>query len=345
MNRSAIKISIIIPIYNMEKYIKSSIDSVINQDLDEIEIICINDGSSDNSLFLLNQYREKDERVIIINKKNEGVAKARNLGIQKANGKYVFFLDPDDFLPERNIMSVLYEIAEKNKVMIAGGEFSDFDSKGIVNKKYTGTLKGYSFEKEGIIFYTDYQFDYGYHRFIYNREFLVKNQIFFPELIRFQDPPFMVRAFTIAKKFFAVKKTTYCYRMDYRPIDWNKKRVKDLLIGLRININWAKEYHLDALLSLSIERMVDEYFEVIMAQFLVNQEIRDIVWDIVNENVVKDNEKLLDFNKRLLDYVIKQYEHIKQSKSYKLGCAITCLPRKIRKMFMKVRGKDGFTRN
>ncbi len=90
------KVSIIVPVYNVEKYLSTCLDSLINQTLKDIEIICINDGSTDNSLNILNEYAQKDTRIIVINKENSGPGSCRNLGIEKATGEYIQFVDSDD---------------------------------------------------------------------------------------------------------------------------------------------------------------------------------------------------------------------------------------------------------
>lgn len=92
-----IKISIIIPVYNVEKYIEECLISVLNQTMKEIEIICINDGSTDNSLKILNNYKNKNENIRIVNQENSGLSNARNVGLSLAKGEYIFFLDSDDF--------------------------------------------------------------------------------------------------------------------------------------------------------------------------------------------------------------------------------------------------------
>ncbi len=95
---NGIKVSVIIPVYNVEPYLEECLDSVCNQTLKEIEIICINDGSTDSSLKILQQYAEQDERIIIINQNNHGLSHSRNIGIQLAKGKYIYFLDSDDYI-------------------------------------------------------------------------------------------------------------------------------------------------------------------------------------------------------------------------------------------------------
>jgi len=149
------KISIIIPVYNAEKYLKKCLDSVINQTYKDLEIICVNDGSIDNSLNILKEYKKKESRIIIIDKKNQGVSAARNDGIKKATGEYITFLDSDDWV-ELNTIEMLYNTLIKNKVDVvrcnyyinynynenlSGGSLYDLSNKKILtNDKKFGDL-------------------------------------------------------------------------------------------------------------------------------------------------------------------------------------------------------------
>ena len=94
------KISIIIPAYNVEKYIDKCITSVINQTYDNIEAIIVNDGSTDNTALIIEKYSEVDNRIIVVNKENSGVSDSRNIGIENITGDYAFFLDSDDWIEE-----------------------------------------------------------------------------------------------------------------------------------------------------------------------------------------------------------------------------------------------------
>ena len=113
MNRPII--SVVIPVYNVEAYIERCVNSVRNQTVENIEIILVDDGSPDQSPVLCDQYAEKDRRVRVIHKKNGGLASARNRGITVATGKYIFFLDSDDWL-EKDGLQQLYELAQKYQV-------------------------------------------------------------------------------------------------------------------------------------------------------------------------------------------------------------------------------------
>ena len=92
------KISIIIPVYNAEKYLKCCLDSILNQSYKNLEIIIINDGSTDNSLKVIEEYKKNDNRIILISQKNQGVSKSRNNGLELATGDYIMFIDPDDWI-------------------------------------------------------------------------------------------------------------------------------------------------------------------------------------------------------------------------------------------------------
>lgn len=111
------KISIIIPVYNAEKYLRQCLDSVVNQTLKEIEILCINDGSTDSSLDILNEYAEQDKRIKVFSQKNSGPATARNVGLDNATGDYLWFIDADDWC-ELNACEYLYQYVQKKQVDI-----------------------------------------------------------------------------------------------------------------------------------------------------------------------------------------------------------------------------------
>lgn len=126
-----IKVSIIIPVYGVEKYISQCLESVINQSYENIEIIVVNDGTKDNSMKIVEEYL-LDERIKIINKENGGLASARNRGIEEATGEYIYFLDSDDWI-EVNTIEVLVE--ESNNLDIIYSNFWYFDEKNQKKRK------------------------------------------------------------------------------------------------------------------------------------------------------------------------------------------------------------------
>lgn len=111
-------ITVIIPIYNGEKYIEQCVTSVLEQDYKNIELILIDDGSTDNSYYILEKWKEKDKRIIVIHQENAGVSAARNMGIENAKGEYVTFIDVDDYIA-KDFISYYYQLIKRYKVDIA----------------------------------------------------------------------------------------------------------------------------------------------------------------------------------------------------------------------------------
>ena len=270
-----LKISVIVPIYNAEKYMCQCLDSITTQNIQDIEIVCVNDGSTDSSLTVLHEYERKDQRIRVFSQDNKGAGSARNLGISCATGEYVAFMDPDDWYPSTDTLEMLYKKATQNGVSICGGSFSELRDNRIITL-YSGVNAKYTFHEEGIIFYKDYQFDYGFHRFIYERSLLLKNNIYFPEYRRFQDPPFFVRAMICAGLFYAIPEITYRYRAGHNVIDWNVEKTNGLLRGLIDILQLSREHKLSSLHKLAVYRTNSKLY---LQRFM--------------ENITLDNVELL----------------------------------------------------
>lgn len=129
------KISIVVPIYNAEKYLERCIQSILVQTYSDFEVLLINDGSKDNSIKICQQYEKKDNRIKVIDKKNEGVSQTRNQGIKIARGKYIQFIDSDDFI-EPNMLEEMLEKAEKEEVDVCICGFQYTYEKGDKNVNY-----------------------------------------------------------------------------------------------------------------------------------------------------------------------------------------------------------------
>lgn len=135
-------LSVVVPVYNAEKYLSNMVDSILDQDFEDFELFLINDGSTDKSLEICNNYLNIDKRVVVIDKKNEGPSATRNLGIEKSNGKYLLFLDSDDII-ENNMFKNMIEAAEKNDCdLVICGFYADVISKGEVLSSFGVSEKG-----------------------------------------------------------------------------------------------------------------------------------------------------------------------------------------------------------
>ena len=119
------KVSVVLPIYNVEQYLRECLDTVVNQTLKDIEIICVNDGSTDNSLKIIKEFAEKDSRIKIIDKDNSGYGHSMNVGIDAATGEYLGIVEPDDFV-SLNMFEELAAVADRVKADIVKADFYRF---------------------------------------------------------------------------------------------------------------------------------------------------------------------------------------------------------------------------
>lgn len=218
---SEVAISIIIPIYNRAEYLPDCLASIECQTLSNIEILCIDDASTDASTSVVEHFAQTDPRFKLFSlPENQGAAAARNFGLEQACGEFIAFMDSDDWYPKDTTLEKLYNAATQHGVDIAGGSFSVFHSSSgetVSDFSYDPYLKNYfSFEKEGIIDYRDWQGDYGYTRFIFRRQLIEDNLIRFPEIARQEDPIFFVHAMLAADTFYAIPDIVYCCRTEHK---------------------------------------------------------------------------------------------------------------------------------
>lgn len=197
-------ISIIIPAYNAEKSIKKCINSVIKQTKEELEIIVINDGSTDNTEKVIKEI--KDERIKYIKQKNHGIGYTRNLGIKKSNSKYIMFLDSDDFLDDE-ACELLFKIIDKNKL-----DMLVFDHKKVINKEiikekiedFPNTSLKEMPELLNII-------NLGPCNKIYKTSLIKDNNIKFVEDLKYEDVPFVIKTLKYSKKIGKLNEYLYYY--------------------------------------------------------------------------------------------------------------------------------------
>lgn len=262
-----ILVSVVIPVFNVEEYLRECMDSVLGQSLREIEVVCIDDGSTDGSGAILDEYAARDARVKAVHQKNAGVAAARNLGIDMASGDFIAFMDPDDLYPDNEVLSDLWRGAVEHGTKACGGGFMEFLPNGAIRTKFDPESTGMSFDRDSFVDYRKWQFEQGYVRFVYQRKALVENGISFPSYSRYQDPPFMARALSVIGSFYALSRPAYKYRVGRTCVDWfadGARKFKDLAAGLRDVAEFAKRNGLDGLLARQHARMFRDY----RAQFL-----------------------------------------------------------------------------
>lgn len=255
-------ISIIIPVFNAEKTLNQCINSVLQQTIPNFEIICIDDGSTDSSVEQIKSMQEQHPQIHLMQQEHGGAGPARNLGIQSAKGKYIAFLDADDEFMEPNALNTMVHACLKNQANICGS-YRILCENG--KECETGVLKDYKVPEKGcFIEYRDLQYDYDYQSYIYNREFLLQNNIWFPPYMRYQDPPFFVKAMAIAERFYVMPTVLYRYHFDSQKHTLVTKYVDHILRGILDTLQIAKNKEYSRLFENIIVRVEWEYHDAIL---------------------------------------------------------------------------------
>ena len=235
------KISVIIPVYNTEKYLSRCLDSVVNQTFKDLEIICVNDGSTDNSNEILDRYASKDNRITVINQKNGGLSAARNTGLRHASGQYIGFVDSDDWI-DIDYYECLIGLAEKNNadIVMAGmrvvdqDNISDNTTPNMVTNNFVRKIK--NLPNGGI------------------NDKLLKSELFqgleFPVGRYYEDNVVLLKVMYYSKIVVFTNSVSYYYFMNQSGIcrttnnDIVKHKVQDRLYSARSMMDFAKEHRL-----------------------------------------------------------------------------------------------------
>ncbi len=213
------KISIIMPVYNCEKYLRECIDSLLNQTMEEIEIICIDDESTDNSYSILKEYSKKDRRIRVYKQKHSNAGNARNLGLSKAKGKYVLFLDSDDFFAN-NLCETTYKNAILNDIDILLFNAKIYDDKTKEYSDSNALLDKTFIEPEQV--YNSYALkEHLFHitapnpwTKLYKKEFIEDNELEFQSLTNSNDLLFTRLSLTVADRIMAIDEKLVNYRVN-----------------------------------------------------------------------------------------------------------------------------------
>ena len=215
------RLSVIIPVYNVEKYVGQCIESILRNDINDMEVIVVNDGSTDGSLNVVDEYAQKDSRVKVINKENGGCASARNAGINAATGEYIGFVDGDDFVDENMFSKLLMTAYDGGIIPLYDYIYCGYKeyyednkaSQNVLNDKLSSPyLLGTKNRKDILRLVTNTRV--AIWRAIYRADVIKKDNIFFhDDLKRFDDLPFRVEFIFNAKSVKCVDEYMYYYRL------------------------------------------------------------------------------------------------------------------------------------
>lgn len=277
-------VSVIIPVYNVEHYLRQCLDSVRAQTLSDIEIICVNDSSTDGSLSILEEYAKKDPRIQVVTQPNGGAGAARNKGLSMAKGKYLSFLDSDDFF-ESDMLELAYKKAEEDKAdfVVFNSDQYYTDKKKFVEVPWTLRIK----ELPPYMPFNHRQMtDNIFKVFVgwawdklYSREFVENNHLLFQEQRTSNDMLFVFSAVAIAKRISIVNKVLAHQRRD----------AKDSLSKTREN-SWYCFY--DALTALRDRLQAEGIYKETEKDY-INYALHAVLWNI-NTLAEPTRSKLID---------------------------------------------------
>jgi len=245
------KISVIVPVYNAEEFLSETLSSIQSQSIQDIEIVCVDDGSKDNSAKIIKEKQKRDCRIRYEYQLNQGAGGARNRGIEISKGEFIAFMDADDSYPNVYTLENLYTAAIENKALVCGGSAQSVDTKLDSDGKRV-------FQSNGYIRFEDYQFDFLFARFIFKRCFVNTYNIKFPNLRVYEDPIFLIKALIHADKFYAINEYVYLCSGSHQVHNMNLEKTKDYLIGVTEELRISSKYQLGELHRIAFERLEKE---------------------------------------------------------------------------------------
>lgn len=289
-----IKISIIIPCYNVEKYLNECLDSLVNQTFKDFEIICVDDGSSDNTLLILKQYEQKYPYIKVITQENQYAGVARNNGMKHAQGEYLLFLDSDDFF-ELDMLEKVYDKAISTKadiVLFDGSCYCDIEKKSRENKNFLHTylLKDLdTFSKEN----TDLVYQITTPSLwtkLFNKELIFKNKIQFSQTKNSNDIYFSYLALAHANKISFINEKMVHYRINTS-------------VSLQDNFLFNTTYIFDALLDTYYELKRKNLYTKNIEKSFVNAVVSNIFYNYKKIGYLEDQ---IEFVRKLVDHELYQ---------------------------------------
>lgn len=282
-----VKISVIVPVYNVEGYLNECLDSLLNQTFKDFEVICVNDGSTDKSLDILNDYAQRYSNFHVFSKENGGLGSARNCGLKHAQGDYIIFLDSDDLLYDYSL-ETLYDNALKNKSDFVFFKYANIDDEGHIKNKYPNYPIEKIFPDEDFDNFTFTYKDAKMHVLntyfsawskLYRKGFLDKFDDFtFPQGA-YEDVLFHVKVFLRAERISYTEKFIYLYRTNLNSITHNANGFDIFTVVNSVEQYLKEDNHIDEfaeefklfkvtqLLNYLLISQSNDYFSLVKSEF------------------------------------------------------------------------------
>lgn len=294
------KVSVIIPVYNVEKYLSACLNGCISQTLYDIELICVNDGSTDHSLEILEEFAKKDCRIQIINKPNGGLSSARNAGLKQARGEIVMFLDSDDYLEERACERVWCETLEApTDIVIFGTNVFPQNPKPVnwLNDVLNVRTHRYTEFSAPVLFEENSAKPFVWRQ-AFRKELLDKHKLVFDERIEFgEDMVFQLEVFPHAKDFAFIEDRLYNYR-------WY--RVGSLMSGVKDDLDQKVGKHFALVEAISEYWKQQGWFDRYGTAY-VEWLLEFLAADIRRDEIKQRKAHVASLNQIIEQYELKKY--------------------------------------
>ena len=254
-----LKVSVIIPVYNVENYLAECLDSIINQTEKDIEIICVEDCSTDSSLEILREYEKKDDRIVILqNEVNSGLSVTRNNGLSVAKGEYVLFVDSDDFIEQTLLETTLKYASDVDMVCF---NYKEYNPQNIGNFSHNYLIGDglYSNEKYFVESAEKNSFIVVAVSKLYRRGFLIQNNLRFEPGMLYEDNLFYLQCVLKAKNIYSINEPLYIYRIRQYSIMTKKLQPKNVNDQFELLCKATREYinnDIPEMFCVSIEKFI-----------------------------------------------------------------------------------------
>lgn len=338
------KISVVIPVYNVERYLHECLDSVLSQMFNDIEVICVNDGSTDGSFEILQEYAQRDGRVAVLTQENKGLSAARNAGLSASLGEYVYFLDSDDFISP-DVLGEMYGISHENKLdILCFDGISFFETKELREKhsffigyaqrkgEYPGIVSGPSLFS-AMLKNRDFQPSVCLQ--LFRRDFLSGAGIDFYEGILHEDNLFTFLATLQAKRVMHVRKA-YFHRRVRENSTMTEEKSHRHFKGVFICFAQMLHYAINREFGKEVDTAIWKYIRSILFSAkriyrnLPEHEQKGFEWDGGQWAEIFFREMIHDPETAYEKQLERELQNIRRSRSFRIGRFITFVPRKIR---------------
>lgn len=354
-----IDVSVVVPVYNTEKYLRQCVDSLLNQSLKNVEFIFVDDGSTDHSMEILEEYRQRDNRITILRQKNQYAGVARNNGMATATGKYIIFLDSDDFF-EPNMLEFAFRCAEKNhaEIVIFGFNYYDTTTGSSIPFPASFPDKVFSANETEDMHFFEKCYAAPWNK-LFLRSFIEKNGLRFQTVRKCNDAYFVVMSIILADRIKYLKRNLVHYRTNNpNSLQGNMNSSRECYIDCRVSIKKktaeVNKYHgnikeaLNRYITSGVRcgaagtMTYEEYFGYYsyVKQNLIPNLFGD-EQDFIHDSFVTHIYHSCDFNEFLFLQLKETEAQLatefisKKSYDYRVGHMVMSVPRKIKKYIQK----------